>query len=77
MPAIPKLVDHVVEGDLVDLCDELCIGVELSVEGEEDILLVKSGEGHKGISVGQAFFQKKIPITSVPVYDISTGNHLA
>ena len=51
--------------------------MELSVEGEEDILLVKSGESHKGIGVGQAFFQKKIPITSVPVYDISTGNHLA
>ncbi len=44
MPA----VDHVIEGDLIDLRDELCVGVELSIEGEEDILLVKSGEGHKG-----------------------------
>ena len=71
------LVDDAIKVGLVDLGDQLGVAHPVGVQGQHDVLLVKIGQGDKGVGGFKALLQQQLFVGGVAVDDVGLGQQLA
>ncbi len=64
-----QTVDHIPEGDAVDLGDGLCLGHPAGIQGQQNIFLIDAGEGHHRLGPLDALLPQQLLVGAVAVDD--------
>ncbi len=65
---------NIVKFQAVDLGDQLAVGVLFGKQGQQHVLLVDVGQGHKGLGGLQALREQELAVGAVLVQDLCPGS---